>query len=184
MANAIWSNVKAVLGARTQLDTVLHDLPICAKLNRRQIDEVERIVRSRTYRAGETIEIFLKGNKDFYGRVVYRDAEGNLVQLLPNEFRKEHHFKAGKTYTIPDEEDQFDLTVTPPFGTENIVVFASTEPLPEVAGNDFGAGLVLLDEVLGQVKRRMRGIGSKPGGAGNKGKREFHEATAVLKTSP
>jgi hypothetical protein len=146
--------------------------------------EVKVWTEDDSYRAGDTIEIFIKGNKDFYGRVVYRDAEGNLIQLLPNEFRKEHHFKAGKTYTIPDEEDQFDLSVTPPFGTENIIVFASTEPLPKVVGNDIGAGLTLLDEKLGQVKRRMRGFSSKGGATGNKGNREFLEATTVLTTKP
>ena len=80
MANAIWSNVKAVLGARTQLDTVLHDLPVCAKLNRRQIEEVERIVHFRTYRAGETI--FSMGDT---GVAVYVILAGEVRIVLPGE---------------------------------------------------------------------------------------------------
>ena len=38
----------------------------------------------QTYRAGEKIKIYLKGNKPFFARVIYRDASKNNLQLLPN----------------------------------------------------------------------------------------------------
>ena len=34
------------------------------------------------YKQGEKVKIYLKGNKPFYARVLYRDAKGETVQLL------------------------------------------------------------------------------------------------------
>src|SRR5689334_467562 len=36
------------------------------------------------YARGEKIRVFVKGNRPFYGRVVYQDASGDLIQILPN----------------------------------------------------------------------------------------------------
>ena len=36
----------------------------------------------KVYKAGEKIQIFVQGNKDFYARVVYQDVEKNLIQLF------------------------------------------------------------------------------------------------------
>ncbi len=143
----------------------------------------------KTYRAGENIKIFLQGNKDFYALVVYRDAEGGLVQLLPNQYRQGQRFAAGRTYAIPNDKDAFDLEVGPPFGSENVLVFASTAPLPEMAGDDIGRGLKQLRGELAELRRRMRGISAVPregqsGEGQGDGEREFHEAASDLRTWP
>ncbi|MCK7510235.1 MAG: DUF4384 domain-containing protein [Desulfobacterales bacterium] len=36
-----------------------------------------------SYHAGEKIKIYLKGNKPFFARVIYRDAAKSTLQLLP-----------------------------------------------------------------------------------------------------
>lgn len=136
----------------------------------------------KIYRAGEIIKVFIKGNKDFYARVVYRDAGGNLVQLLPNTYRSENRFTAGKTYAIPDDRDRFDLEVGEPFGQESIILFAATTPIENLRGEDIGGGLTLLPGSLEGIRDTTRGIALKerPGG----GKAEFAEASAELKTGP
>jgi hypothetical protein len=151
--------------------------------------EVKIWTEKKTYRAGENIKIFVKGNKDFHARVVYRDAEGNLVQLLPNKYRQAQRFVAGRTYAIPNDKDEFDLEVGPPFGSENVLVFASTVPLPEMAGDDIGRGLMLLRDGLSELQTRMRGVTAVPReGESTEGERdverEFHEAASDLKTRP
>jgi len=53
------------------------------------------------YKTGDEVTIFLKGNKSFYARVIYRDAGGNTVQLLPNPYRSDNYFEGNATYRIP-----------------------------------------------------------------------------------
>ncbi|MFZ4440312.1 MAG: DUF4384 domain-containing protein, partial [Syntrophales bacterium] len=84
------------------------------------------------YKQGEKVRIYLKGNKPFYARVLYRDAKGETVQLLPNPYRKDAYFNGGTVYDIPSGNDRFDLEVSPPFGEENIVVYGSTAELGSI----------------------------------------------------
>ena len=74
-----------------------------------------------SYAAGEKIRIYLKGNKPFFARVIYRDAVKNNLQLLPNPYRRDNYFQGGVIYEIPSGKDQFELEVNPPFGEENII---------------------------------------------------------------
>ncbi len=87
----------------------------------------------KDYRQGERMKIYLKGNKPFYARVLHRDAKGALVQLFPNPYRKDNYFNGGVTYEIPSGGDQFELEISPPFGEEDIVLFASTTPLGDIS---------------------------------------------------
>lgn len=48
--------------------------------------------------------------------MLYRDAGGATVQLLPNPYRTENYFNGGVVYEIPSGSDKFDLTVSPPLG--------------------------------------------------------------------
>jgi len=82
-----------------------------------------------SYKKGEQMRVFLKGNKPFFARLAYRDAGGTLVQLLPNPYRTKSHFQGGVTYEVPAADDHFDLTVSPPFGKERLVLYAGTRPL-------------------------------------------------------
>jgi hypothetical protein len=77
------------------------------------------------YRGGEKIKIYLKGNKPFFARVIYRDAVENNLQLLPNPYRQDNYFQGGVIYEIPSGTDKFELEVNPPFGEESIMIYAS-----------------------------------------------------------
>ncbi len=95
----------------------------------------------RFYRKGQKVAVFIRGNRDFYGQLFYEDADGNIIRLLPNAYRREHFFKGGKVYEVPGDDDKFELTVTPPFGPERMTVYASTQPTAELDGENIGAGL-------------------------------------------
>ncbi|MEI6315471.1 MAG: DUF4384 domain-containing protein [Syntrophus sp. (in: bacteria)] len=84
------------------------------------------------YKPGEKIKIYLKGNKPFHARILYKDAAGHLLQLLPNPHRRENYFNGGVIYEIPSGNDRFDLEVTPPFGQEDIFIYAGTAPLGDI----------------------------------------------------
>ncbi|MHC1700373.1 MAG: DUF4384 domain-containing protein [Humidesulfovibrio sp.] len=91
------------------------------------------------YKQGEKIRITLKGNKDFYGKIVYLTADGQTVQLLPNGHRSLDFFKGGRTYNVPEDSDGFTLDVAPPYGAERIMLYASESPLPAVKTRSLGA---------------------------------------------
>lgn len=112
----------------------------------------------RDYRLGENIQIILEGNKNFYALIIFQDASGNLVQLLPNQHREVNFFRAGQKLTIPGKTDGFKLKVSPPFGTESIFVFASTAPLGEAPVSMFGNDLYRPDSEIEQFARQTRSV--------------------------
>ena len=135
------------------------------------------------YKSGQKIKVFLQGNKDFYARVVYRDVRGNLLQLLPNPHRKENFFKGGKVVVIPGQGDRFDLEVGPPFGIENIIVYASSAEMGETSLENRGDALYGVKDDLKDFAMKTRGVkivrkkaGEKTSGA------EFYETSCEVRT--
>jgi hypothetical protein len=107
----------------------------------------------KEYKGGESIKIYLKGNKPFYARVVYKDASGKLLQLLPNPYRSDNYFNGGVIYEIPSGNDKFELEVNPPFGEESIAVYTSTSQLGDLDLKEEGG--------VYQVKTKPKDIGIK-----------------------
>jgi uncharacterized protein DUF4384 len=109
------------------------------------------------YQQGDTIKLYMKANKPFYARVVYKDAEGQLVQLLPNPYRRENYFNGGTIYELPTGRDTYELEITPPYGQEEIMLFASTLPLGDVDLADAGS-VYQVNESTNSLSNRSRGI--------------------------
>ena len=86
----------------------------------------------KQYKESEKIKIYIRGNKPFYARILHKGVNGELLQLLPNPYRKDHYFNGAVIYEFPSATDQFDMEVTPPFGQESIIVYSSTAPLGEI----------------------------------------------------
>lgn len=136
----------------------------------------------KEYRDGEKIKVYIKGNKPFYARVVYKDAGGNMVQLLPNPYRQDNYFHGGVVYEIPSGNDRFELEVSPPFGEENVTVYSSTSPIGDINLKAEGG--------VYQITTKAKDIGSKTRGVVLKEKgtdkekipAEFSEADVVVKT--
>lgn len=107
------------------------------------------------YNKGEKIRIFLQGNKDFYARLIYVDVKENILQLIPNQYRINNYFKGGKVFSIPKSSDNFELEVSPPFGKEKIIVYASSSPQGNVETTPLGKSLF-------NIKSDLETIGKKP----------------------
>jgi hypothetical protein len=136
----------------------------------------------KEYRQSEKIKVYIKGNKPFYARVVYKDAKGSLIQLLPNPYRMNNYFNGGVIYEIPSGEDQFELEITPPFGSENIMVYASTSNLGEIEIEPVG-GIYRIKTSSENIGKNTRGIALKAKSLDEKGKAaEFSETEIVIKT--
>lgn len=110
------------------------------------------------YIAEGEIKIFIKGNKDFYANIVYEDAAGNLLQLLPNQYRKDNLFKANNVYIIPDVDDNFILKVQSPFGTEKIFLYASSAVLGEAEVKPYGESFYSINDNINEYSDKTRGV--------------------------
>jgi len=130
------------------------------------------------YQSGEKIKIFLRGNKNFYGRVLYLNTKKEILQLLPNQLRRENFFAGGKVFSLPEPADGFQLEVIPPFGTETIVVYAGSAPLGLLE-------TVSLDNSMYRVPTDLASAGNVTRGVGNTGAGiEFFEARCEVTTKP
>lgn len=136
------------------------------------------------YYDGEEIVVTVKGNLDFYGKITYQDANGNIVQVLPNKFRSDNLFKANTEYKIPSDGDKFKLKVTVPYGRERFTVYSSVKPLGTVPGEDARDGNTGISALPGNresVASKTRGLQVVENQLSEKSA-EFYEATLELVT--
>ena len=139
----------------------------------------------KQFSEGETIKLYVEGNRDFYARIVNLDSDGNMIQLLPNQFRQSRFFKGKQVYVVPDDSqgDRFSIVSTPPYGIDTIVTFASEAPLGEVNLTPIGQGLGQFQgtktKFSDQVTRGMKVVGKD-----SKEPVGFYESTWKFKTIP
>lgn len=137
----------------------------------------------KEYSQREKIKIYLKGNKPFYARVVYRDSAGSILQVLPNPYRQENYFNGGVIYEIPSGNDRFELEVSPPFGEENIVLYASTSQLGDIGLKPRG-GVYIITTKPEEIREKTRGVKIKEKTGSNEAvTSEFYEERVNLKTT-
>ncbi len=133
----------------------------------------------KDYRSSEKIKIFIRGNRPFFARILYRDVKGSLLQLLPNPHRKDNYFQGGVVYELPAGTDEYDLTVTAPFGKESIIVYASTEPQGDVAVESAGSVYQVMSkpEIAGMQTRGIKFSQKEKTASG------FYESSLEVNTS-
>jgi len=85
------------------------------------------------YQKGEKLNFSVQLNKDAYVVADYIMADGNKIQIFPNQYFKNNFIKAGEQLNIPSEKMNFDLTVTEPLGVEKLVIHASNTKINTVA---------------------------------------------------
>ena len=107
----------------------------------------------KEYKEGDKIKIYMRGNKPFYAKVIYKETTGNLIQILPNPYRKDNYFNGGVIYEIPSGNDKFELEVNPPFGEESIMFHTSVSQLGDLDLKEEGG--------VYQVKTKPKDIGIK-----------------------
>lgn len=137
----------------------------------------------KEYKDGERMEIYVQGNRDFYARIIDITSSGDIIQLLPNDYRKINSFKAGKLYSIPDQDDHFGLVVTAPCGEDRIVVYASDVPLGQINMEPVGQGLGLYKGTMESLATAARRVSIVPCGSSSCSAAEFYEAVWAIATT-
>ncbi|MFZ3073119.1 MAG: DUF4384 domain-containing protein, partial [Thermodesulfobacteriota bacterium] len=111
----------------------------------------------KTYKLGEKMRVYLKANKSFYGRLIYVNASGETLQILPNPYRKENHLESGIVYEIPSVLDSFDFVTVPPFGEETVTVYGSSAELGEIEIKTRG-GVYKVETASDDIGTKTRGV--------------------------
>ena len=134
------------------------------------------------YSEGEKMKIYLRGNKPFFARVIYRDVAKKDLQLLPNPYRQDNYFQGGVMYEIPSGKDKFELEVNPPFGEESIIIYASVAELGDLKLKQEGSVFAVKTKPqdIG-IKSRSIKIKEVSSGAAQK-PAEFSEGNVIVKT--
>jgi hypothetical protein len=137
----------------------------------------------KQYSGGERIKIYIQGNRAFYARIMDITSGGDIIQLLPNDYRGINFFEANRVYQIPDKGDQFDLKVSPPYGEDRIVVYASEAPLGQVTMEPVAQGLRHFKGTQQSLSDLTRAIKILPAEQTSDSAAEFYEAIWTVTTT-
>ena len=77
------------------------------------------------YRVGENLEFGVRVSQDAYIYCFYRQADGTVIKILPNQFAPNVRIPANFPYQFPDERMRFKLRLSKPHGAEAIICFAA-----------------------------------------------------------
>ncbi|WP_320172925.1 DUF4384 domain-containing protein [Maridesulfovibrio sp.] len=130
-----------------------------------------------TYKLGDFMKFYFRGNKPFYAHAVYEDAEGNLIEVTPSN--RSAYYKGGVIYEIPGQGDSFTLQITPPLGKEKLILYTSTSPMQSYQGQRSGE-LLVIDNNINDLGVKTRGLTMLKGSKDMKkaAKAEFAETQA------
>ncbi len=98
-----------------------------------------------SYYQGDDISISFRANNDCYVAIYNVDTRGNVNLLYPTSPQDDGQIRGGRIYRLPDRNDNYQLTVQGPLGSEYIQIVASREPL-RIPDWFNGSGLVCDDD--------------------------------------
>ncbi len=105
---------------------------------------------------GDRISFLLSLERDAYVYLFYRDADKNLLQLLPNRRMPDQFFTAGLFMPVPNADQPFQFTVSPPYGDESLFALASDVGGLEFAGDELANGLILMERDIERLSADIR----------------------------
>ncbi len=80
------------------------------------------------HKVGEPVKVFFQANRNGYVTLVNVGTSGKITILYPNAYTPNHAVKAGQTYSVPSQEDPYELTLGGPEGVELVYALFTTGP--------------------------------------------------------
>jgi hypothetical protein len=174
----VWIKAEVEYGLKQKKQKIITD----TAFNKEAPLTVKVWTPKKKYKAGENIVIYIQGNREYYARIVDITSRGEIIQLLPNDYRTINFFEAGKVYKIPDKGDHFNLKVSPPYGEDQIVVYASEVPLGTVSMEQAGQGLRSFKGTRKSLAVKTRGVAIVPEAQNVGSGVQFFEGSWTLRT--
>lgn len=85
--------------------------------------EITESAKNPKLKIGETVAFRFRSNKDGYLTIVDIQPGGDVVVLFPNDMSPSNRIEAGRWYSIPSENDSFEIHVSEPAGKDTVVAF-------------------------------------------------------------
>lgn len=108
------------------------------------------------YVEGERLKVFAQAESDCYLRLLYRQADGTVIQIFPNSLSGDERVSAGQVYAVPGADAAYDFIVQPPFGVEYLVAIAGSTPFTALTGREINGGILLHGSMAEVINRLTR----------------------------
>ncbi len=105
------------------------------------------------YTEGDRFRVYVRATKPCYVRVLYQDAAGYTLQLVPNMRDTSDYIQEDRTYQLPTL-----FEVRSPFGEEELILFASTEKFTEIRVRKRNDGAMVVDDSASVFLKRLRAM--------------------------
>ena len=129
------------------------------------------------YVEDDHLEVYIHSDRDAYLKLDYFQADGTVVHLVPNMFRKQAKIQKGVTYVFGGDDSPERFIISGPFGDEVIKALLSTHPFSEeLQSND------VVSDSKTYVKTLEKGIQGKGRQNGTRGVRILYGGSASLFT--
>jgi hypothetical protein len=132
-----------------------------SKLETINIEITSHLGDKQAFINGDVIRFLINLDVDSYITVIYQTAEGQLVQLLPNQKEKNTLYKAGLFISVPSENVPYKFTIQPPYGKEKVWVFASDKSGNKLSGTVLSNGLKVVTTSIQKIKEKIQGYSIK-----------------------
>lgn len=126
-----------------------------------QIEITTHLGDKQTFKEKDRLSFLVSLDHDAYLLMIYEDAAQNLIQVIPNRYRDDNQYRAGLFISVPNRDEPFRFTVSPPFGRETLWVFAASKPFPQLQGVAFDNGLKKLTAQRAALFSKIRRIQSR-----------------------
>ena len=116
---------------------------------------------SQSFVAGDVISFLVSLDRDAFIYLYYQDASGRVLQILPNSKQQDHFYQQGLFQPLPPAQAEFQFRVGPPFGDEQLVLFASERRDIEIETVGAEAGFGRVKESLSDLQAQFKQPSSK-----------------------
>jgi len=82
-----------------------------------------------TYEQGELMEVSVESERRGYLYLLYRQADGGVKCLFPNQYDRDNRISGGHKITLPTSMSRFRLRIAPPLGDELLIALVTRQPL-------------------------------------------------------
>ncbi len=150
--------------------------PLCVIASTIEIDITTHLGDKQTYEEGDTIEFLMNLSESAFVLILYIDAAGNIIQILPNHYSTTSYVKAGLYINIPERSAPVQFTVSAPFGREVVWAYAARAPFPDLPGEDLSNGLKQLQPSLSKINSYLNTHFAEK-------KQAFNSTSLIIKTT-
>lgn len=85
--------------------------------------------RHRVYRVGEVMNVTVRSSRTGYLYLLYRQADGKVACLFPNQVQTDNKIPANKDIVVPAEDARFRLRIAEPTGQEILKAIVTLKPM-------------------------------------------------------